>query len=85
MNAADAFPSGDKVIHSVLALGGGEMLGRLVVFADTAFLFRQLVPAGFGVVGFAIAVNSYLALVVLGANQFGSWEDAHDPGRAALI
>jgi O-antigen/teichoic acid export membrane protein len=73
-------------MRSVLSLGGAEIIARLIAFLAVAHLTRQLGPAGFGLVGFAIALNGYFAFAVsAGFNDVGAREIARAPDRAATL
>lgn len=50
-------------ISNFLSLGAGEMLSRACAFAVAALLTRRLGAAGFGAVGFATAITTFLVLV----------------------
>src|ERR1700694_3667723 len=52
--------SGEKILGNVFSLSAGDVLSRAIAFAGTAYLTRKLGPATFGIIGFAIAVGSYL-------------------------
>jgi O-antigen/teichoic acid export membrane protein len=71
---------------AIAALGGGEILSRLVAFGATTLVARRLGPDGFGILGFAAALCGYFALAVGGGlNDLGARDVARDPGRAAHI
>jgi O-antigen/teichoic acid export membrane protein len=83
---ASSVASGGKILGNVLSLSGGDVLSRVIAFAGTAYLTRKLGPAGFGVVGFAMALGSYLKLVATGgSNAIATREVARRPGDAASI
>jgi O-antigen/teichoic acid export membrane protein len=68
------------------SLGSGEILARLVAFLATAYLARKLGPYGFGVVGFAAAICSYLSIgVTAGFNAVGAREVARNQKKAAAL
>jgi len=78
--------SADKILRSVISLSGGDILSRLIAFAGVAYLTRKLGPAGFGIVGFALALRSYFALVTTGgSNSMATREVARRPSDAAAI
>src|SRR5438067_6469760 len=78
--------SGDKILGNVLSLSGGNVLSRLIAFAGTAYLARKLGPAGFGIIGFALALRSYFALSTTGgSNAVATREVARRPHDAAAI
>jgi O-antigen/teichoic acid export membrane protein len=72
-----------RSLHNVTMLAGGEVLTRMVAFAATATLAARLGPAGFGIIGFGLAIASYLAIAVdSGLNIVGIREVAIAPHRA---
>ena len=71
-----------NLFGNVLSLGGGEILARIAAFFATAYLARVLGPESFGLVGFATAVCSYLALTNLALNDIGTREVAKTPRDA---
>ncbi|HUF46330.1 MAG TPA: oligosaccharide flippase family protein [Vicinamibacterales bacterium] len=83
-------PSPDDVVRAPRAilgaigvLAGGEIIGRAVAFLAAAILARRLGPEGFGIIGFAVALCSYLALAVnSGLGEVGGREVARAPERA---
>ncbi len=93
--ATNKFKSGDRVVNNepfnsqkvfgnILSLGVSEIVARGIGFFGIAFLARTLGPEGFGIIGFATAVYSYLALAVTaGFNDIGSREVASRPNKAA--
>ncbi len=88
--APDA-PSPDPAMRgsmagAIAALGGGEILARLVAFATTTLLARRLGPEGFGILGFASALCGYFALAVGGGlNDLAARDVARHPAGAAGI
>ena len=83
---APSVASGDKILGNVLSLSGGDVLSRVIAFAGTAYLARKLGPAGFGIIGFALALRSYFALVTTGgSNAVATREVARRPGDAPAI
>jgi O-antigen/teichoic acid export membrane protein len=93
--ATNKFKSGDRVVNNepfnsrkvfgnILSLGTSEIVARGIAFFGIAFLARRLGPEGFGIIGFATAVYSYLALAVTaGFNDVGAREVASRPTKAA--
>ncbi|HYN05820.1 MAG TPA: oligosaccharide flippase family protein [Vicinamibacterales bacterium] len=74
------------ILTGVAALAGGEIGGRLVAFAATAWLTRKLGPDGFGIIGFATAISAYLLLATTtGFNDIGTRDVARHPDRAVTI
>ncbi len=73
-----------KIFGNILSLGTSEIAARGIAFFGIAFLARKLGPEGFGIIGFATAVYSYLALAVTaGFNDIGAREVASRPNKAA--
>lgn len=73
-----------KIFGNILSLGTSEIAARAIAFFGIAFLARRLGPEGFGIIGFATAVYSYLALAVTaGFNDIGAREVASRPNKAA--
>src|SRR5712671_4393153 len=89
VNSSGSGPSvaaGGKILENVLSLGGGDLISRLIAFAGTAYLARKLGPAGFGIIGFALALRSYFALMTTGgSNAVATREVARRPGDAPAI
>lgn len=72
-----------RLFGNVLFLGGCEITARLVAFVGTAYLARQLGPAGFGIIGFALAISAYVFAPLNAAlNTVGSREIAREPARS---
>lgn len=75
-----------KILGNVFSLSVGDVLSRIIAFAGTAYLTRKLGPAGFGIIGFAMALGSYLRLVATGgSNSMATREVARRPGDTAAI
>lgn len=75
-----------KVLGSVFSLSVGDVVSRLIAFAGTAYISRQLGPAGFGMIGFAMALGSYWKLVATGgSNSMATREVARRPRDVAEI
>ena len=73
-----------KLFGNILSLGTSEIVARGIAFFGIAFIARKLGPEGFGIIGFATAVYSYLALAVTaGFNDVGAREVASRPHKAA--
>ncbi|MEO5588626.1 MAG: flippase [Gemmatimonadaceae bacterium] len=73
-----------KIFGNILSLGTSEIVARSIAFFGIAFLARRLGPEGFGIIGLATAVYSYLALAVTaGFNDVGAREVASRPNKAA--
>ena len=73
-----------KIFGNILSLGTSEIAARAIAFFGIAFLARRLGPEGFGIIGLATAVYSYLALAVTaGFNDVGAREVASRPNKAA--
>jgi O-antigen/teichoic acid export membrane protein len=76
----------EKIVGNILALGSGEIVARAIAFIGTAYLARELGAAGFGIIGFAMALCGYLSLTVYaGFDQFGAREVARRPHEASAI
>jgi O-antigen/teichoic acid export membrane protein len=73
--------------RSFVTLGAGEMIARLIGFAATVYLARQLGVDAYGIVGFAFAVSLYLAMITdAGLEQHGPLEVAQaKPPLGTLI
>lgn len=56
-------PSSRIPLANFFALGAGELLSRAVAFVVTATLARRLGTEGFGALGFATAITTYLLVV----------------------
>src|SRR3989338_9177639 len=76
----------NKIVNSILSLGSGAIVSRLVAFIGTTYLARTLGPAGFGIIGFAIAICGYLSIAVTaGFDNIGAREVARRPQDASAI
>lgn len=76
----------EKVVINILSLGSGEVMARVVAYLGTAYLTRELGPAGFGIIGFANALYGYLSLPIhAGFQDIGSREVARRPREASQI
>lgn len=70
-------PHATLATRSFLTLGGGEMISRLIGFAATIYIARQLGADAYGIVGFAFAATLYLAILADGGmEQLGPREVA---------
>lgn len=75
-----------KAVSNFLSLGGGTILARLAAFLGTTYIAHILGPEGFGLVGFALAVSSYISLgITAGVNAIGAREVARQPEQAANL
>ena len=75
-----------KVVGNIVSLGSSEIVARAVAFVGAAYLARELGPAGFGIIGFAMALCVYLSLAVsAGFNDLGAREVARRPNKASVI
>lgn len=73
-------------IGNFLSLGGGEVAARVIAFFATALLARRLGAEGFGVLGFAAALTSYLIIAVsVGLQDLAAREVARRRGDAPRI
>lgn len=71
----------DAVGRKFLALGTGEVIGRLVAFAAVVYVSRTVGPEAWGVVAVAAAVTLYLSKVVdFGIETVGPNEVVAAPG-----
>ena len=71
----------DAVGRSFLALGAGEVIGRLLAFAAVVYVSRTVGPEAWGVVAVAAAVTLYLSKVVdYGIETVGPNEVVTAPG-----
>ena len=88
-NSGGINPAGasrDRILGNVFFLSAGDVLSRVIAFAGTAYLTRRLGPAGFGVIGFAMALASYFRLAATGgSNSMATREVARRPHDAATI
>ena len=76
----------NKIVSNIVALGSGEVLSRCVAFVAVAYLARTLGPAGFGVLGFALAICGYMSLAVdTGFGDVGVREVARRPYKACSL
>ena len=76
----------EKIVGNILALGSGEIAARAIAFIGTAYLARELGAAGFGIIGFAMALCGYLSIAVIaGFDQIGAREVARRPHEASAI
>lgn len=77
-------PGRGVIARNFVALGIGEILSRLIGFASTLWVARQLGIDGYGVIGFAFTITMYAAAVTdFGLKQQGPREIAlhrADPG-----
>lgn len=76
----------DAVGRSFLALGGGEVIGRLMAFAAIVYVSRTVGPEAWGVVAVAGAVTLYLSKVVdFGIETVGPNEIVAAPGEVGPL
>lgn len=74
------------VLRNFLKLGAGEMLSRLLGFAGTIVIARQLGVDGYGVIGLGFAVLLYFAAVGdLGMEHLGPREVASEESPLDLL
>jgi O-antigen/teichoic acid export membrane protein len=79
-------PNSGKAVGNFLSLGGGTILARLVALLGTTYIARTLGPEGFGLVGLAITISSYISLgITAGVNAIGAREVARQPEKAANL
>lgn len=76
-----------RIRQSLVAFGGGELLGRIIAFAATIVVARQLGAEAYGVIGFAFALMLYAqSAAELGLEQLGPREVAdRDDGLDTLV
>ena len=75
-----------RIINNIVALGGSELVARIIAFIGTAYVARVLGPEAFGIIGFAAAIVGYLSMgITAGLNEVGSLEVAQHRDRAAAI
>ena len=75
-----------RVARNFLALGGAEIVGRVVAFAATVYAARVLGAEAYGVVGFATAVMLYFGhLAAFGLDVVGVQLVAEDRGRVTTV
>jgi O-antigen/teichoic acid export membrane protein len=75
-----------RLLGNVISLGSGEIAARAVAFVGTAYVSRQLGPAGFGTIGFATALCGYLSIAVsAGFGDVGAREIARRPREVSVI
>ena len=73
-------------LRNFVALGSGELAARAIAFLVTATLARRLGTEGFGQLGFATAIASYLLLVPnLALQDLGARAVSRDPSHASVI
>jgi len=76
----------DAVGRSFLALGAGEVIGRLLAFAAVVHVSRTVGPEAWGVVAVAAAVTLYLSKVVdYGIETVGPNEVVATPGEVGPL
>src|SRR5919206_3198889 len=82
-----ASPPGWLVARNFVALGGGEVIARIVAFFATIYLARSLGAASYGVIGVATAVVLYLTRIVDAGMELGIGvrEVAAHPERIGTI
>jgi len=76
----------EKVVGNILALSSGEVVARVVAFVAISYLARELGPAGYGIIAFALALSGYLSLAVhAGFDEIGARTVASRPYEASSI
>ena len=69
------------VARNFMALGGGEIVARLVGFIAYVYLARVLGAAGYGTIAFVVGIHLYLVkLADFGIESVGTSHVAQDPG-----
>jgi len=71
--------------RNFLALATGEVGSRVLGFAATALLARRVGADGFGILGFALAVTSYLIVPGLSLQDVAAREVAKQPSAVARM
>lgn len=72
---------GHRIFRNFSALMMGQLVSNIAGLLSTAYLARVLLPEGFGVLGWGIALLGYLGLVVNpGVDRHAVREIARDPG-----
>ena len=74
-----------RIINNIVALGGSELVARIIAFIGTAYVARVLGPEAFGIIGFAAAIVGYLSMgITAGLNEVGSLEVGRGNGLVPL-
>lgn len=64
-----------QVTRNFFTLGSGELIARVIGFGATAFAAQRLGPESYGIIGFAMTLMLYAAMVAdLGMEQYGPRE-----------
>lgn len=75
-----------KILRNFTLLSAAELISKAVLFVATAYLARTLGPAGFGMIGFAVAVVTYFRMIVDGGlGVHGIREVARNPSQSQKI
>ncbi|HXN45325.1 MAG TPA: flippase [Bryobacteraceae bacterium] len=80
--SAELGPAGSTVVRNFASLLIGRMGSQALSFLTNAYLARRIAPAGFGAVGLAQSIISYLGLLSdSGLSVIALREGAQDPSR----
>src|SRR5512134_3957090 len=64
-----------QITRSFFTLGAGELVARVIGFGATVFAARQLGAEAYGIIGFAMTLMLYAAMIAdLGMEQYGPRE-----------
>jgi len=64
-----------QITRNFLSLGSGELVARIIGFGATVFAAQRLGPESYGIIGFAMTLMLYAAMVAdLGMEQYGPRE-----------
>ena len=79
---AELGPAGSAVVRNFASLLMGRMGSQVLSFLTNAYLARRIAPAGFGAVGLAQSIVSYLGLLSdSGLSVIALRDGAQDPSR----
>lgn len=77
---------GRRILSNILALGGAQLVTMVTGAITAVVLARALGPAGYGVLGFGVAVLSYFGLLVnMGMDVHGVREIARKPAQGRRL
>ncbi len=79
---AESGPAGSTIVRNFASLLIGRMGSQAMTFLTNAYLARRIAPAGFGAVGLAQSIVSYLGLLSdSGLSVIALRDGAQDPGK----